>query len=62
MKKSVYVVPSTDGFRVFLFETEYSTPIAVIVIINDVFPELISGNGKPVGGIAPLTTSAFRTV
>ena len=33
-----------------------------IVIINEVFPELISGNGKPVGGILPLTTKALITV
>ena len=45
-----------------LTETEYNTPIDAIVIINEVFPELINGKGKPVGGILPLTTSAFNPV
>jgi hypothetical protein len=43
-------------------ETAYNTPIKAIVIISEVFPELTSGNGKPVGGIAPLTTKAFSAV
>ena len=43
-------------------ETAYSIPIDAIVIIKEVFPELTSGNGKPVGGILPLTTNAFITV
>ena len=43
-------------------EIAYSTPIDAIVIISEVFPELIRGNGKPVGGILPLTTSALMTV
>ena len=42
-------------------EILYSTPMAAIVKIKEVFPELISGRGKPVGGIAPLTTSALMT-
>jgi hypothetical protein len=40
----------------------YSTPIDAIVMIREVFPELINGNGKPVGGILPLTTNAFTTI
>ena len=43
-------------------EIAYSTPIDAIVIISEVFPELIKGNGIPVGGIAPLTTKAFIVV
>ena len=33
-----------------------------MVMIKEVFPELISGSGKPVGGMLPLTTSAVITV
>ena len=40
----------------------YIPPIDAIVIISEVFPELMSGNGKPVGGILPLTTNALITV
>jgi hypothetical protein len=47
---------------VFFAEIEYSTPIDAIVIIKEVFPELISGRGKPVGGMLPLTTSALITI
>ena len=43
-------------------EMEYKIPIDAIVIMSEVFPELISGSGKPVGGILPLTTSALITV
>ena len=40
----------------------YKIPIDAIVMMREVFPELIKGKGKPVGGILPLTTSAFITV
>ena len=43
-------------------EMEYKIPIDAMVIMSEVFPELISGNGNPVGGILPLTTSALITV
>ena len=49
-------------FCAVLYEIEYKIPIDAIVIIKDVFPELISGNGNPVGGMLPLTTSALITV
>ncbi len=39
----------------------YSTPIAAIVMMREVFPELTSGSGRPVGGMEPLTTSALMT-
>ena len=42
-------------------DTEYNTPIEAIVIIKEVFPLDMSGSGNPVGGIVPLTTSAFIT-
>ena len=45
-----------------LSEILYSTPNDAIVTISDVLPELISGNGMPVGGMQPLTTSAFTSV
>ena len=38
-----------------------NTPIDAIVMISEVFPALISGSGSPVGGTAPLTTSALST-
>ena len=50
------------SFRCSCAEIEYKIPAAAIVIISEVFPELISGNGKPVGGMLPLTTSALTTV
>ena len=34
-------------------------PKAVINTISEVFPQLISGKGNPVGGILPVTTSAL---
>ena len=43
-------------------EIAYNTPIDAIVMIREVFPELIKGKGKPVGGMLPLTTKAFITV
>ena len=48
----------------FLLQHEilYSTPNAAIVTISDVLPELTRGNGMPVGGIQPLTTSALTSV
>ena len=48
----------------FLLQHEilYSTPNAAIVTISDVLPELTRGNGIPVGGIQPLTTSALTSV
>jgi hypothetical protein len=45
-----------------LAEIAYKIPIDAIVMIREVFPELINGNGKPVGGILPLTTKALTTV
>jgi hypothetical protein len=49
--------------QVFDFlEIAYSVPIEDIVIIKEVFPELISGKGSPVGGMLPLTTRALITV
>ena len=65
MKKRLRFVPCvlfSVRFVAFFRDMAYSTPIEAIVIISDVFPELISGNGKPVGGILPLTTSALITV
>ena len=43
-------------------EIAYSKPIDPIVMISEVFPALINGNGKPVGGMLPLTTNALITV
>ena len=40
----------------------YRIPMESMVIISEVLPLEISGNGKPVGGILPLTTSAFKSV
>jgi len=37
----------------------YSTPNSAIKIIIDVFPLETNGKGKPVGGMLPVTTSAF---
>ena len=56
-------VPCTAFGDLFPFaEIAYSTPIDAMVMISEVLPELISGNGKPVGGMLPLTTSALMTV
>ena len=46
----------------FFLEIPYKIPMDAIVMMSDVFPELTSGSGSPVGGIVPLTTSAFITV
>ena len=46
----------------FRLEIAYRMPIDPIVITSDVFPELISGNGNPVGGMEPLTTRALTIV
>ena len=61
MKTALGFVTATCFFLPF-FDMEYNIPIDDIVIINEVFPELINGNGKPVGGILPLTTNALITV
>ena len=40
----------------------YSTPNDAMETISAVLPELSSGNGMPVGGMLPLTTSALTSV
>lgn len=56
MKRPSFFVPEPRT------EMEYSKPIDAIVMMSEVFPELIKGNGKPVGGILPLTTKALTAV
>ena len=46
----------------FFLEIAYNIPIDAIVMTREVLPELMSGSGSPVGGMAPLTTRALITV
>ena len=47
-------------FRVPLcLETPYTMPIPHMVTMSEVLPAEMSGSGRPVGGIQPLTTSAL---
>ena len=55
------VFPSARDIA-FRREIPYKIPIDAIVMTSEVLPELISGSGSPVGGMVPLTTSAFITV
>ena len=46
----------------FLREIAYSTHMDAIVTMREVFPELMRGRGRPVGGMVPLTTRALTSV
>ncbi len=43
-------------------DTLHNKPMDVMVMMSEVFPLEISGNGRPVGGIDPLTTKALSAV